>query len=59
MKRVLPTVSVSTIFVILTLPTVQLIRRFLTFLLLGEGCGFPCSGAMDHLTALGVIAEPV
>ena len=29
MKRVLPTVSISTIFVILTLPTVQCIRRFL------------------------------
>src|SRR4029450_7059724 len=39
-KRVLPTVSVSTILVILILPTVQLIRRFLNFLLLGRGCWF-------------------
>jgi hypothetical protein len=33
MKRVLPTVSISTALVILTLPTFQCIRRFLSALL--------------------------
>src|SRR5882757_3151788 len=40
MKRVLPIVSSSTIFVILTLPTVQCIRRFLHFVSCVEYAGF-------------------
>jgi pyruvate-formate lyase-activating enzyme len=56
MKRVLPTVSISTALVILTLPTFHSIRASSRFSLFGQGCGFPCSGAMDHLIAFGVIA---
>ncbi len=50
-KRVLPVVSISTIFVILTLPTIQYIRRFpRVFVVLGsERCSFPLVRAMDHL----------
>jgi hypothetical protein len=40
MKRVLPIVSSSTIFVILTLPTVQCIRRFLRAFLGSEDAVF-------------------
>src|ERR1700754_131521 len=46
-KRVLPIVSSSTIFVILTLPTVQRIRRFL-LRFLPRRCWFPGARAMDH-----------
>src|SRR4030081_3245827 len=47
-NRVLPIVSSSTIFVILTLPTFQCIRRS-RFRFLGKRCWFPLAGAMDHL----------
>src|ERR1700722_16414922 len=57
MKRVLPVVSSSTIFVILTLPTFQIIRRFpMCWFCWGERCWFPCPRAMDHLARLRVDA---
>ena len=41
MKRVLPTVSISTTLVILTLPTFHCIRRFLSLLCCsGKDAGF-------------------
>jgi hypothetical protein len=44
MKRVLPTVSISTSLVILTLPTLQCIRRFpFCAFLAGKDAGFPQS----------------
>jgi hypothetical protein len=55
-NRVLPTVSSSTTFVILTLPTFQNIRRFSrswadrAFGFFAERCWFPPLRAMDHLT---------
>src|ERR1700681_2306480 len=58
-NRVLPVVSNSTIFVILTLPTFQCIRRFPSasrciFGFLAQGCWFPQRRAMDHLAGLRV-----
>src|SRR6202049_141992 len=48
-NRVLPMVSSSTIFVILTLPTFQCIRRFLQAFSWGQTCWFPRPRAMDRL----------
>src|SRR3954452_7263133 len=58
MKRVLPTVSSSTIFVILTLPTFQCIGAFpLVFRsLAAKTCWFSPVPAMDQLATSGVIA---
>src|SRR6185437_11505962 len=54
-NRVLPTVSSSTIFVILTLPTFQCIWHFPKgYVYWVERCGFPASRAMDHLAFLRV-----
>src|SRR5450755_4327163 len=54
MNRVLPVVSNSTIFVILTLPIVHCIRRFphvfvASSFLRGQRCWFLPAHAMDHL----------
>src|SRR6478735_7220619 len=54
MKRVEPTVSISTILVILTLPTVHGMRRS-QFSCFRERCGLPPSNAMDHLSRCCVI----
>src|SRR5258707_9300739 len=56
---VLPMVSNSTIFVILTLPTFQCIRRFPeVFASEAQRCWFPWGRAMDHLAGPRVERAP-